>query len=195
LPRTRAESIDAIMEQLGRNEPAIRVEVAAAIEDSFQFFHHHDGLFNREGQDAMVASARRIIAAVAGLQAQLEAAPELLRNFLFTAPLARIDPPQDLLAARDQHRQSIVASLQGVRLDCERLVAQTKARPGPEGDRAQLHCARLAQLLMKRFSARKISGSEKGPFRLIAGLLYEALTGREEVDLKRHCDAVMKAPI
>jgi len=194
LPRTRAESIDAIMEQLGC-DPAIRPHVEHGVERSFEFFRRYDGLFARAGQTAIVAGARRIARRIDDLTAELEAAPELLRNFLFTAPLARIVAPEDVLAAREQHRQVTLESLEGVRLDCERLAAQATTPPGPEIDRAQLHCARLAQLLMKHFSTRKISGSDEGPFRVIASLLYEALAGREAIDLKRHCDAVMKAPI
>ena len=44
LPQTRAESIDAIMEQIGCDS-AIRPDVKHGVERSFEFFHHHEVLF------------------------------------------------------------------------------------------------------------------------------------------------------
>ena len=41
-------------------------------------------------------------------------------------------------------------------------------------------------------SERSITGSAEGHYCRIASLLFEALTGRTEADLKRHCTSVMK---
>jgi hypothetical protein len=38
----------------------------------------------------------------------------------------------------------------------------------------------------------KISGTQDGPFRAIASLLYEAITGEADLDLKRACDSVLR---
>jgi hypothetical protein len=45
--------------------------------------------------------------------------------------------------------------------------------------------------LLKGFSSKPVTGTEDGPFRCIASLLYEMLTSRVHVDLKRHCEAVI----
>jgi hypothetical protein len=47
---------------------------------------------------------------------------------------------------------------------------------------------------MKVFSDREISSYDEGPYFRITGLLYEAMTGHDDVDLRRHCEAVIKAP-
>jgi hypothetical protein len=46
---------------------------------------------------------------------------------------------------------------------------------------------------MKVFSDRAISSYPDGPYFRITSLLYEAMTGRDEVDLRPHCEAVIKA--
>ncbi len=83
------------------------------------------------------------------------------------------------------------------RLRYERILADAAAErlpSGPEFDRAQRHSALLAYMLMRRFSARPITRSVTGPFYSMASLLYEALVGRPDVDLHRHCNWVLDHP-
>jgi hypothetical protein len=46
---------------------------------------------------------------------------------------------------------------------------------------------------MKNHSAAKITGTQHGPFRTVTSLLYEAVSGRPNADLKRACDDVIRA--
>jgi hypothetical protein len=46
--------------------------------------------------------------------------------------------------------------------------------------------------LMQGLSERKITGTEGGRFRTIANLLYEAISGLPDADLKRACDSVLR---
>lgn len=128
----------------------------------------------------------------------LDAAPAPLRDFLLTPPRARTAAnPADIevnKALTEVHNQMLRDALQQMRVDCERFLADVRLEPkppGPELDRAQRHCARLAYLLLKGFSSKPVTGTEGGPFRCIASLLYEMLTSRVDVDLKRHCEAVI----
>jgi hypothetical protein len=59
----------------------------------------------------------------------------------------------------------------------------------PAADQVRIWCARIAYSLMDRFSTEEAtSGSADSPYRVLASLLYEVLTGEAERDLKRACD-------
>jgi hypothetical protein len=194
------EIIDLIVDELGN--PDARAEVAQAIERSFGFFRRHDTWFARAGKAALADNAKEIAGCIAALQSTLAAASAPLHDFLFTPLWARatLVPVDVLLAVKTTYRQAVLEPLQQMRLDCERILAdeareqeQQPLRPGPEIDRAQRHCATLAYDLMDVFARRSITGSAEGPYHTIASLLFEALTGRAEVDLKRHCYFVRTA--
>jgi hypothetical protein len=65
--------------------------------------------------------------------------------------------------------------------------AEEKVGVHPNVDHEKSSCAAVAMLLMRRLSAHKPTGTAEGRFRSISSLLYEALTGQQEVDLKRAC--------
>jgi hypothetical protein len=68
----------------------------------------------------------------------------------------------------------------------------------PNYDHAKNLSAELAYDLMRKLSDQKITGTEDGAFRTISGLLYEVISGQQDLDLKRACDAVlafMKPPL
>jgi hypothetical protein len=65
---------------------------------------------------------------------------------------------------------------------------------GPEFDRDQRCCATLGYELMMILSDRETSSYDEGPYFRITSLLYEAMTGHADVDLRHHCEAVLKAP-
>jgi hypothetical protein len=173
-----------------RCDPSTRSEISCGIEHSFEFFRHYDRLFARENRVAMVTSAKKIAERVAALRAELEAAPDLLRDFLLLPPQARRLPTSGVV---DEHALS--SALQALHSDCERFLADIPQEPsGPEIDRAQLHCARLAYSLMRRYANNRITGSVDGPFVTLASLLYEALTDRADINLQRRCIEVQRNP-
>jgi hypothetical protein len=53
-------------------------------------------------------------------------------------------------------------------------------------------CALSAHVLMRELSKTEPRSSKDGPFRAIASLVFEAVTGSGGVDLKRACDSVMR---
>lgn len=59
-------------------------------------------------------------------------------------------------------------------------------------DRAKAVCAEGAYDLIVKFSKRRPSGTVDGRFRTIAGLLFQALSGQQNVDLKRACDSQIR---
>jgi hypothetical protein len=68
----------------------------------------------------------------------------------------------------------------------------------PNYDHAKNLSAEFAYDLMRELSDQKITGTEDGAFRTISGLLYEVISGQQDLDLKRACDAVlafMKPPL
>jgi hypothetical protein len=50
----------------------------------------------------------------------------------------------------------------------------------------------FAHALMQRLSERTITGTKDNAFRAIAGLLYEAICGKPDADLKRACNAKLR---
>ena len=198
-PRNLSEIIDLIVDELGNTDA--RAEVAEAIERSFGYFRRHDEWFARSSKAALAGNTKGIADSVAALESKLAVASEPLLDFLFTPLWARsaMTPEDVLLAAKTTCREAALEQFRRLRLDCETVLAdearqreQQPRRPGPEIDRAQRHCATLAYDLMGVLSRRPITGSAEGHYCRIASLLFEALTGRTEVDLKRHCTSVMK---
>jgi hypothetical protein len=61
----------------------------------------------------------------------------------------------------------------------------------PNYDHAKNLSAEFAYDLMRQLSDQNITGTEDGAFRTISGLLYEVISGQQDVDLKRACDAVL----
>jgi hypothetical protein len=45
---------------------------------------------------------------------------------------------------------------------------------------------------MENLSRRTITGTKDSAFRAIASLLYEAISGKRDADLKRACDAELR---
>jgi hypothetical protein len=45
---------------------------------------------------------------------------------------------------------------------------------------------------MRELSDRKIKGTKDSAFRVVTGLLYEAVSGQPDADLKRACDSVLQ---
>jgi type I site-specific restriction endonuclease len=66
--------------------------------------------------------------------------------------------------------------------------------PDVRFDTSKWLTAEFARILIKEFSKRPPTGTAaKGPLRTIASLIHEFRTGERDKDLKRACDAVVKA--
>jgi hypothetical protein len=205
--RNRIDAVlDRLMGELGN--AGARAEVAESIECSFEIFRLYDELSGRVGRQNLITGARQIAEALTTLEDRLHAviaALNALENSLRTAEplLLSYGFQPTSMAPREELDALIDATylpLQPWRLARLRYetfladAAEERLPPGPEFDRAQRHCALLAYLLMRRFSARPITKSVTGPFYSMASLLYEALVGRPDVDLYRHCIWVIDHP-
>jgi hypothetical protein len=83
----------------------------------------------------------------------------------------------------------LLRSLEDVRDACEAAEANQ-----PSEDPVRQWCATTAFTLMHRFSKKEIvSGSPRSPYRALAGLLFEVVTGERGRDLKRACNDHLKA--
>jgi hypothetical protein len=197
---TLAEIVDAIVDELDLPEAqlvAARVEVRRLIDASFQ--HMGRGLVPRAGKRVLAERAERIAELADALELELLNLPPPL-HYLITPPSARFGAPpasDQLEAIRKEHLEALLQPLRVIRLDCERFVAGIQAeqiRPGPEIDYVQRYCAEIAYGLIDRFSTRQITTSgPEGPLNIVAGLVYEAFTGRPGADLRRHCDFVRES--
>jgi hypothetical protein len=92
--------------------------------------------------------------------------------------------------ANRQRADSFAAELKRLRQVCARGVD-----PGfgyhPNYEPAKYFCAFFAYSLMKALSGRTITGTKDHAFRAIAGLAYEAISGKPDADLKRACDSCL----
>ena len=94
---------------------------------------------------------------------------------------------------RDNRKRadSFAAELKRMREVCARAID-----PGfgyhPNYDRAKHFCVRFAHGLMLGLSERTVTGTKDDAFRAIASLLYEAISGQRDVDLKRACDSKLR---
>jgi hypothetical protein len=120
--------------------------------------------------------AQKLDRALLSVETLLGLAPLPLRDFLLH-PL----PNMDFLAAEFIRLREV----------CARAVD-----PGfgyhPNYDRLKRFCARFAHGVMLDLSDRAITGTKDGAFRTIASLLYEAISGQSDADLKRACDSELR---
>ena len=77
----------------------------------------------------------------------------------------------------------------------EKLTALTYRKPPRNIDRLKRECAVVAWLLITKYTVKKPTGTQDGPFRTVAGLLHQFVcptTDEEIIDLKSACDEVLK---
>ncbi len=152
----------------------------------------------RDEIKALKRDAEKLVEAIGVFENTVQKSTANLHDFLMTPPWerSRIMSQDDLTAERISYKKALLNPLLQMRADCERVVAQIadEQTSGPEFDRGQRFCATLAYRVMERFSERPITGNPEGPYNIIASILYEALTGRREIDLRRHCDWVRTHP-
>lgn len=105
------------------------------------------------------------------------------------ALLTRSTIAPELRLRMQPEMESLLASLEAVRHQC--LEAEKNQ---PSSDQVLLWCASTAFSLVFRFSDKMpTSGSARSPYRVVASLLYEVVAGKQGHDLRRACDAHLKA--
>jgi hypothetical protein len=143
--------------------------------------------------------AQQLDGALHKIETLLASAPLPLKLFLLN-PLpgttdggmpAKTPAVENIERTNRQRADSFAAELKRLRQVCARGVD-----PGfgfhPNYDPASKHfCAFFAHALIKGLSDGAITGTAEHAFRAIAGLAYEAISGKRDADLKRACDTCL----
>jgi hypothetical protein len=148
------------------------------------------------------AHAKKLDGALREVETLLASAPSTLAWLLFHSlpPMTLTEDGELLQAAQSienielayrARADSFVAELKRLREVCARGVGPGFASH-PNYDHAKHLCAWHALGLMRELSDRKITGTKDSAFRVVTGLLYEAVSGQPDADLKRACDSVLQ---
>jgi hypothetical protein len=142
--------------------------------------------------------ARQLDQALLNVQKLLTSAPLPLRSFLID-PLPNMtndgvihgEIDEQIERANRERADSFDAELKRLREVCARAI---KVGYGYDSnyDRVKHLCAGFAQGLVGQLSTKPAAGTIDAPFRAVASLLYEAASGRRDVDLKRACDSQLR---
>jgi hypothetical protein len=145
--------------------------------------------------------AKKLDRALGEVEMLLASAPGALAWFLF-------DPLPPMTLTEDGELVQVTQSIENIELayraradsffaELKRLrkVCAHAVDPGfathPNYEHAKHLCAWHALSLMRELSDGKITGTKDSAFRVVTGLLYEAVSGRSDADLKRACDSVL----
>ena len=79
------------------------------------------------------------------------------------------------------------------RLQTAAKIAERHLGPLPAYDVEKHLSAKYARFLIVALSDKPPTSAARGPFRTIAGLLFEVITGKKDANLERHCKAELKA--
>jgi hypothetical protein len=195
--RDLAEIVEEIMDNL-RPWTCPESEVEAGIERALEALHElnplEESLFDRSG---IKKSAKDFGAAIAEVANSLRRVhptvawrlfgmqPDLLFDQIYERSV------EEITQAHIDRMVHFHDELTRLRIECEELVRN----PGgfdPNKDVAKGNAAWGALQLMRDFSKRSPSGTAERPFRTISSLIYEAMSGNREADLKRACDEVIR---
>jgi hypothetical protein len=135
--------------------------------------------------------AKMLDLSLAKVEALLRSAPGPLIWKIFYPETPVKTAPREAELAIFKRAEGFSAELKQMRQKCAHA-GDTEFGVHPNYDNAKHASAWGAHGLMAELSNAKISGSQGGAFRVIAGLLYEAITGEQDVDLKRACDSVLR---
>jgi hypothetical protein len=147
------------------------------------------------------AHAKKLDGALGEVETLLASAPGGLALFLF-------DPRPPLTLTEDGELLQVIPSIENIELTYRaradsfsaalkrlRKVCARAVDPGfgshPNYDHAKHLCAWVSLGLMRELSDGKITGTKDSAFRVLTGLLYEAVSGQPDADLKRACDTVL----
>jgi hypothetical protein len=148
------------------------------------------------------AHAKKLDRALSEVEMLLASAPGVLAWFFFD-PLPPLTLTEDgvlvqvtqsienIELAYRARADSFFAELKRLRKVCARAVDPGFASH-PNYDHAKHLCAWHALGLMRELSDRKITGTKDSAFRVVTGLLYEAVSAQPDADLKRACDSVLQ---
>jgi len=141
--------------------------------------------------------AKKLDRALYKVETLLASAPPALAMFLaspaaikehWARKRARSSATKDFAQAHRGRVDFLVSELKRLRNICARFID-----PGfgyaPNFDGEKYRSAWLAHILMRRLSDKTITGTEGAAFRAIANLIYEAVSGLPDADLKRACDS------
>jgi hypothetical protein len=148
------------------------------------------------------AHAKKLDDALSEVETLLASAPGVLAWFLF-------DPLPPMTLTEDGELVQVTQSIENIEgayraradsffVELKRLrkVCAHAVDPGfathPNYDHAKHLCAFRALGLMRELSDGKITGTKDSAFRVVTGLLYEAVSGQQDADLKRACDSVLQ---
>ena len=148
------------------------------------------------------AHAKKLDDALSEVETLLASAPGALAWFLF-------DPLPQPTLTEDGELHQVIPSIENIELTYQvradsfsaelkrlRKVCARAVDPGfgshPNYDHAKHLCAWHALGLMRELSDRKITGTKDSAFRVVTGLLYEAVSGQPDADLKRACNSVLQ---
>lgn len=129
--------------------------------------------------------AKKLDKALRNVEELLKSTPAMLALSLFE-PL----PP---LVSIEGIELEIQARIGGFCAELERLrkICTRKIGTHQNYDYAKHLSARFAYGLMEELSDGKITGTAYQPLRNITSLLYEAVSGQQDADLKRACDEII----
>jgi hypothetical protein len=146
--------------------------------------------------------ARKLYRALLSIEELLATAPGPIRSFLEN-PLPTMtsdgkiwhtNPPSlrdEIQHANKDRAESFRAELKRKREVCSRAINNGLGYH-PNYDPTKRLCAQFARSLMENLSRRAITGTKDSAFRAITSLLYEAISGKRDADLKRACDAELR---
>jgi hypothetical protein len=146
--------------------------------------------------------ARKIDKAFENVEKLLKSAPAMLALSLFD-PLPRLEFTDDdryplaqpmPYKSIEEIERAFKARAGRFYAELDRLRKICARKPGTHQnyDHAKHLCARFAYGLMQGQSDREITGTADQSFRNIASLMYEAVSGRQNADLKRACDELLR---
>ncbi len=171
-------------------EPSLRQEALTSIANVKMLADRGGPLWGNKKENLECATALR--KQIEKLQKTLEKMPGHML-LLFFAPDE--DAEAVVMATNaEKNTFAFVESLRELHSRCKQLEA---AKPGIDGniDHLQRQVAVAAKVLMQQSDKRIGSSSPKSPFRVLAGLLYEAVTGVAGKDMERACDYVARVPV
>jgi hypothetical protein len=101
-------------------------------------------------------------------------------------------PPQPMSYYRRIAKELEAVAFLPSQIAALRQLQAIEQEPPERGDALKYRCAAEAYYLMDLFSSKPPTGTAEGPFQIITGVLYNAVTSREPTDMKRSCDRVLE---
>jgi hypothetical protein len=188
-PRTVNEIVDEIIIKRELIEPSHRQEVLTEIANlkklagAAPFWG-----YKKENRDCANALRKQI----EKLQKTLDEMPNHMARMFFGPN--EVVPIVVMATNAGENYHALTGALRDL-LDRCRLIEMNPPGVQRSTDHLQRRVAKAAKLLMQQSGKRVGSSSPESPFRLLAGLLYEAVTEVVHKDMERACDYIARVPI